>query len=263
VSARSVRPPAVAGTFYPREPDRLAEVVDGYLAAARPPEPPDRPAAVVVPHAGYQYSGPVAASAYARVDPSSVTRVAVLGPIHRPRGPGPVVPAARAWRTPLGDVALDDDLRDAVVAQPGVLTDDAEHAREHALEVQVPFLQRLLGDGWTLLPIGVRPTGPEVVADLLEVITRHGALPVVSSDLSHYHDQDTAIRIDRQTAARLTGDDHAEIGLDRACGADALNGLRCWTERHGLRWTEVDRRTSADAGGGRDRVVGYGAFTVR
>lgn len=263
MSAPSIRPPAVAGTFYPREPERLADVVDGYLVAAHPPEPRDPPTAIVVPHAGYEFSGPVAASAYVRVDPSAVTRVAVLGPIHRPRGPGLVVPAARAWRTPLGDVELDDDLRVAVVAQRGVVTDDTEHAREHAVEVQVPFLQRLLGEGWTLLPIGVRPTEPEVVADLLDVATRPGTLLVVSSDLSHYHDHDTATRIDRETAARLTGDESAEIGLDQACGADALNGLRRWTDRNGLRWAVVDLRTSGDTAGGWDRVVGYGAFTVR
>jgi AmmeMemoRadiSam system protein B len=262
VSHPSIRPPAVAGSFYPREPARLAETVDGYLAAASGRLEPPGPAAVVVPHAGYEFSGPVAASAYARVDPSAVTRVVVLGPIHRPHGPGLVVPTTRGWRTPLGDVAIDDELWAAIASLPGVAIDDAEHAREHALEVQVPFLQRMLGKGWTLLPVGVRPTAPDLVADVLEAGADAGALLVVSSDLSHYHDHETATRIDRDTAAALTGPDAAAIGYERACGADALNGLRRWADRHGRRIVEVDLRTSGDTAGPRDRVVGYGAFTV-
>jgi hypothetical protein len=256
-----VRPPAVAGSFYPREPDRLRASVDFHLGAAGLAPPPG-PSAIVVPHAGYDYSGPVAASAYARVDPGA-RRVVVLGPIHEPRGTGPVVPEVRAWRTPLGEVPIDDGLRAAVMAMPGVVGDDAEHAREHAVEVQLPFLQRVLGDDWTLLPIGLRPTAPDLVADLLDAGAAVDALLVVSSDLSHYHDHRTATVLDRDTSARLTGPDPVTIGYERACGADGLNGLRRWADRHGRSIVSVDRRTSGDTAGGRDRVVGYGAFTVR
>lgn len=262
MSAAPIRPPAVAGTFYPRDPGRLADVVDGHLAAARPSEPPGSAAAVVVPHAGYEYSGPVAASAYVRIDPSAVSRVVVLGPIHRPRAPGLVLPATRAWQTPLGEVPLDDELRDAIASPCGIVTDDAEHAREHAIEVQIPFLQRVLGEGWTLLPVGVRPAEAEVVADALDAAAGGGTLLVVSSDLSHYHEHDTATRIDRDTADRLLGVDGVRIGPDQACGADALNGLHCWSDRHGLRWSLLDLRTSGETAGDRHRVVGYAAFTV-
>jgi len=185
---RDVRPAAVAGSFYPESPTRLAAQVQSYLAGAAGAGGA-APKAVIVPHAGYVYSGPVAATAYARLASlrDTVTRVVLLGPTHRVPVRGLAVPQARAFATPLGEVALDAAAIRAASALPQVIADDDAHAAEHALEVQLPFLQSVLGT-FTLVPLAVGRATPDDVAAVLDVLWGGTeTLIVVSSDLSHYH----------------------------------------------------------------------------
>jgi AmmeMemoRadiSam system protein B len=258
------RPPAAAGTFYPALAGRLARTVDGLLEAV--PPPPDGAVAegLIVPHAGYAYSGPVAATAYASLRPiaKSVTRVVVLGPAHFVPLSGSAVPAADAWSTPLGDVRIDEGLRDVAIAA-GAVADDGPHEPEHSLEVQLPFLQRLLGFGISVLPVAVGATSPEEVADLLAALWHTpGGLVVVSTDLSHYHAEEVAKKLDRRTADAIVARDPAAIGLDDACGVYALRGVVEYARRGDIDVRLLDLRTSADTAGDPSRVVGYGAFAL-
>jgi AmmeMemoRadiSam system protein B len=272
-----VRPPAVAGLFYPDDPHELDTVVRRSLAAAEAamtdrragdgaPDPSPPPHAVVAPHAGYVYSGAVAASAYARVLPrrSEITRVVLLGPNHRVPLRSMAVPSVDALATPLGLVPVDVEARDLIVGHPQVVVDDRPDADEHSLEVHLPFLQVALGEGWSVLPIVVGQVPPEAVADVLELLWGGPeTLVVVSTDLSHYHDDATARSLDADTAATVVARRWSGVAPDRACGAYPLRGLLLEAERRDLAVELVDLRTSADtAVGDPRRVVGYGAFTV-
>jgi hypothetical protein len=269
-----VREPAVAGQFYAGRPERLAAEVDHHIETARAAMagpgpagllPGDRPlAAVVVPHAGHVYSGPVAGFAYAAIDPAVVRRVVLLGPAHYVPVDGIGLSTASAWRTPLGDVELDGevaaDLREHV---DGVLPADGAHAPEHSLEVQLPFLQRVLADGWRLVPLIV---GTDVPGQVAAVITRVAALPgtlvVVSTDLSHYLDHDAAAARDARTIDAILGRRAADIGPHDACGRYPLRGLLVAAERNDWDVTLLDARNSGDTAGSWDRVVGYAALAV-
>ena len=254
-----IRPPAVAGAFYPADPDELARTVDGLLDRAAVDAEGPRPSALVVPHAGYPYSGPTAAAGYACVRDLEARRVVVLGPAHFVGLAGMAVPRAEAWRTPLGTVELDGELR-ALAAAAGAAIDDEPHAPEHAIEVQLPFLQRALAEGWTFLPVAVGSTPPEPVADLLDPLWGNVDLLVVSTDLSHYLDETTARRIDRATAEAVLRLDLGGVGRDAACGGYALRGLLAFAARHDLAPRLLRLSTSADASGDPSSVVGYGAF---
>jgi len=266
-----VRQPAAAGIFYPSDPGQLAGAVDRLLAEANePPSGEPMPEGLIVPHAGYVYSGPVAATAYARLRPfaASVSRVAILGPAHFFPLLGAAVPGVDSWRTPLGDVPIDGALRDAAV-KAGAVIDDGPHEPEHSLEVQVPFLQRLLADRFSMLPVAVGVTSPGQVADLLaEFLSAFpatpdgapGVLTLISTDLSHYHDHETARRIDRRTADAIFARDPEAIGGEDACGLFALRGVLEHARRRELDVRLLDMRTSGDTSGNRRRVVGYGAF---
>jgi MEMO1 family protein len=256
-----VRRPAVAGAFYPDDPDVLARDLDSAYAGSRAGAVERRPKALVVPHAGYMYSGPIAASAY-RVMPRDASRVVLLGPSHRVPVDGMALPTWRAFATPLGLVAVDIDLHDRVVGMPGVVVDDTAHVLEHSLEVQLPFLQRAL-PGFTLLPLAVGRCSADLIADVLdEVWGGDETVIIVSTDLSHYHDHETAVGLDRKTAdAVVRGDASAIEDLD-ACGAYPLRGLLVAAARHGLTAELIDLRTSGDTSGDRSRVVGYGAFAL-
>jgi AmmeMemoRadiSam system protein B len=258
-----VRAPAVAGTFYPEDPAELAAVVDAALAGARRPRP-GRPApkALVVPHAGYVYSGPVAANAYACIAPhaGAIRRIVLLGPAHRVFVAGLAAPRADGFATPLGVVPIDRDAIDAVAALPHVQVSDAPHAGEHALEVQLPFLQRVLA-GFTLAPFAVGEASDEEVAEVIERLWGGPeTLLLVSSDLSHYHDYATARRLDDATRASIEALAPAELGPESACGRAPLGGLLRVARARGLRAETLDLRSSGDTAGGRDRVVGYGAW---
>lgn len=264
-----MRPPAVAGSFYPDDADELAAVVDSLLERARLRAPlatsGPSPVALVVPHAGYAYSGPVAASAYTLLRDRPVRRVAVLGPAHFVPLTGIAVSAAAAFGTPLGAVPVEVNTCAALAErQECVIVDDLSHRPEHSIEVQLPFLQRVLAHGWTCVPLVVGSTAPEQVADVLDSLCVDGdLLPVVSTDLSHYLDQLSAQRRDRHTAQAVRDRDAAAIGPHDACGAFALRGLLHWARRHELDVRLLHNGTSADTGGDPRRVVGYAAFALQ
>lgn len=245
-----VREPAVAGTFYTADPDQLAREVRGYLTQAPAgPQPPG----VIVPHAGHVYSGPVAAHAYARLQRAQ--RVVLAGPAHFVPVRGMAAPVADVWRTPLGDVAIDHEAE--------VHRDDAPHAPEHSLEVQLPFLQVQLDPGWRLLPILVGWADPAAVADVLEpFLADPDTIVVLSTDLSHYHPYAQAQVQDRRTAGHIVGRRWDLIADDDACGAYPLRGLLLAADRLGAAVHLLDLRNSGDTAGPHDRVVGYGAFAV-
>jgi hypothetical protein len=253
----SARQPAAAGRFYPARGDELARVVDGLLAAARPPLADGELRAVVAPHAGYVYSGAVAATAFA-VAGSRVAgaRVVLLGPSHFVPLRAAAVTGADVWVTPLGAVAIDDDLREAAMAA-GAAVDDKPHKTDHALEVELPFLQRALGEPFRALTVAVG--GDDDAAAIVAAVC-DAALVVVSTDLSHYHDDATARSLDRATADAVVSLDAAAIGDDAACGAAALRGLVLHARRAGWTATLLALDTSAAAAHDTRRVVGYGAF---
>jgi len=258
-----VREAAVAGQFYPADAERLAATVDGLLAAARVSAPDAAaPVGLIVPHAGYVYSGPVAASGYARLAPlrGGVRRVVVLGPAHFRSVTTAAVPTVAAFRTPLGVVPVAVDRCTRLVKNGLAVAADGPHAQEHSLEVQLPFLQRTLDPGWSLLPIVVGAGGD--VADLLAAVTDETTLVVCSTDLSHYLPHQQACARDRRTADAIIAGDTGAIGPDDACGAGAVRALLRWATLAGLHIELLDLRTSADTAGDPSRVVGYGAFTV-
>ena len=257
------RPPAVAGLFYPESPAQLRAAVTSYLneGVERSPYPPGL-RALVAPHAGYVYSGGVAGSAFgglARRD-AHFERVVVLGPSHYHPFEGLALPDADAYETPLGRVPLDRELVESVSDLEEVTVSAAAHAREHAIEVEIPFLQEALGD-FSVLPLVVGAAAPEAVARVLERVWSPEVLVVISSDLSHYLEYDQAIRIDSETARRVVELD-STIPHDRACGATPLNGLLLTAQRLDLAARLVDLCNSGDTAGDRSRVVGYGAFEI-
>ena len=251
-----IRRPAVAGLFYPADGDELAKTVDALLAQAGPRQASDL-RGLVAPHAAYRYSGPVAAAAFA-LAPEEAT-VAVLGPSHFLPFAGLAVSSADAWATPLGDVPVSARLRGAAL-EAGAFVLDEPHAGEHALEVELPFLQRACRRGLEVLPVAVGRTGPDDVARLIEALD---GLVVVSTDLSHYHPDARARELDRRTADAVLARNHAAIGDNATCGVFALRGLVEHARRANLGVELLDLRTSADTAGDPDRVVGYGAFALR
>jgi hypothetical protein len=255
-----VRRPAVAGTFYPRDSAELRKTVDRLLGAA--PHTAVRPRGLVVPHAGYVYSGPVAATAYRQLENLRPipTRVALLGPAHFVPLVGAAVPGLEAWSTPLGEVPIDQELL-GLALKRGARMDDAPHEPEHALEVQLPFIQRALPADCSILPVAIGAMKPSGVADLVaELIDQ--ALVVVSTDLSHYHDAETARGLDLRTADAVVRLDVGAIGPQDACGVHALRGIVSYARSQGKRIALLDLRSSADTAGDPLRVVGYGAFSL-
>ena len=255
-----VRPAAVAGAFYPGEAAALAAEVGSYLAESAPRQAGPAPKAIIAPHAGYIYSGAIAASVYARLAPQGrVRRVVLLGPAHRVHVAGMAVPSVAAFASPLGEVRLDAELLRRVAFLPGVEVSDHAHALEYSLEVHLPFLQAVLGE-FALLPVLVGDASPGAVRALLELCWGgEETLVVVSSDLSHYLPYDDARRRDRDTAAAILALD-ATLVPEEACGAAPINGLLAFARAHGLRAEGLDLRNSGDTAGSRDRVVGYGSF---
>lgn len=256
-----IRSPAVAGQFYPGDPETLRRTVDGLLEGARPDPRAVRPKGLIVPHAGYQFSGPVAASAYSLLAAAEdVERVILLGPAHFHPLEGLALPVATAFETPLGLVEVDSTAYRAALSCPGVVADDAPHLEEHSLEVQIPFLQ-CTNPGATLLPIAVGPGDQGPIADLLDVLWEGAeTVIVVSSDLSHYLGYAAARERDAATAAAIVSGRTGDLDPGDACGFFPLRGFLEAVRRHALVGRLLDLRNSGDTAGPRDNVVGYGAF---
>ena len=253
-----VRPPAVAGVFYPDAAGELAQLVDGLLLAAAPVEGAPVPKALVVPHAGFPYSGPIAAAAWARLAPAAgrITRVVLLGPAHRVHLAGLALPEADALATPLGLVAVDAE----AARRAGVPRVALAHAREHSLEVQLPFVQRAL-PGASVVPLVVGAAEPQEVARVLAALWGGPETAVVvSSDLSHYLPYDLGRSVDEATACQVLAAQAPLLRGDQACGAAPLNGLLEVTRERRMRAELLDLQSSGDTAGGHDEVVGYGAF---
>jgi MEMO1 family protein len=255
----TIRQPAVAGLFYPGTATELAHDVRAMLAAARPAE--IIPKALIAPHAGYIYSGAIAASAYAALSKIAphIRRVILLGPTHRVAVRGLALPGVEAFATPLGVVPLDMEAAQAIAHLPQIVVSPQAHAQEHALEVQLPFLQAVLGD-FKLLPLAVGMATPEEVAEVLELLWGgEETLIVISSDLSHYLPYERAQAMDRATA-RVVLELLQPLSHEQACGGMPINGLILAARKHHLVPHLLDLRNSGDTAGSRDGVVGYAAF---
>ena len=261
----AVRSPAVAGTFYPADPDTLGRQVAGFLAdAGNAPPAAGLPKAIIGPHAGYVYSGPVAARAYARLLTArgKIRRVVLIGPSHHVGFQGLAVDTAESWAMPNGHIKLDTAAIARLRQLPMVGTLEAAYTREHALEVHVPFLQHLLGD-FHLIPIVAGDAPPDAVAAVLDTLWGGPeTLIVVSTDLSHYLDYAACQRTDAQTAAAIERLDADAFGPSQACGAVPTRGLLLAARQRGMTIERLDLRNSGDTAGGRDRVVGYGAWAL-
>ncbi len=259
---QQIRQPAVAGLFYPANPHELATMVDSFLAEV-PAGNLAPPKAIIVPHAGYIYSGPIAAAAYRKLEPlrERITRVVLLGPSHRVGFIGLAVSSADVFHTPLGDIPLDRALCEQLALLPQVHHLDQAHAMEHSLEVQLPFLQRVLGH-FTLVPLVVGEATSDEVAEVLE--TAWGGdetLIVISSDLSHYHSYTEAQQMDMKTCHSIESLRPESIVYEGACGRNPVKGLLQVARRKGLTAHTLDLRNSGDTAGSKESVVGYGAWS--
>ena len=254
------RPAAVADMFYTGNPAQLSAEIQSLLADAG--SSTTAPKAIIVPHAGYVYSGPIAASAFAQLIPAKnkIRRVVLLGPCHRVALSGLATSSADYFATPLGSIAIDRELSDQLVRLPQVQEFDQTHAQEHSLEVQLPFLQEVL-DEFTLLPLVVGDASSADVHDVLEAVWGGDeTLIVISSDLSHYHDYATAQAMDSATCNAIENLDGEHIHYDQACGRNPVLGLLLSARKHHLKATTLDLRNSGDTAGSKDKVVGYGAW---
>ncbi len=259
--SENVRPPAVAGMFYPRDPGELRAEVLRLLAAVAAPSAA-APKALIAPHAGYVYSGRTAAAAFGSLhDGARIERVVVIGPAHCVAFRGIAVPRVSAFTTPLGSVAVDHEAIARLDDLPFVVRDDRPHAPEHALEVELPFLQ-VVPPSFRIVPVVLGDAEPHEVAQVLRRLWGGAeTLIVVSSDLSHYHDYGTARRLDGATAELIERGAWAEIGPERACGWLAVAGLLIeMGGRGGGGARRLALCNSGDTAGARDRVVGYGAW---
>lgn len=262
INYAAIRPAAVAGMFYPADALELGEEVDTLLGSApRPPFDAASIKAIAVPHAGYVYSGATAAAAYRLLEGrhAAIRRVVLLGPTHRVAVRGLALPNVDIFETPLGGVPVDTELAARIERLPQVVGSRAAHAAEHSLEVQLPFLQRVIGE-FSLLPLAVGMVRPEDVAEAIDAVWGGAeTLIVVSTDLSHFHPYREARELDSATVAdvlALRGD----IDHEHACGATPLNGLLLCARRRGLTPHLIDARNSGDTAGDRSRVVGYASF---
>jgi AmmeMemoRadiSam system protein B len=260
-SHQDARPPAVAGLFYPGEPAGLGRTVDDLLKHARAQDATPVPKALIAPHAGYVYSGPIAANAYRLLAPARdcVTRVVLLGPTHRVAVRGLAIPAVRRFATPLGTVELDTAAIESLRRMPQVVVSDEAHALEHSLEVHLPFLQKVLAR-FTLVPLAVGHASAEDVAAVLDALWGGAeTLIVVSSDLSHYLTYAHAQSVDRETCNAIL-ELRTDIDHEQACGATPVSGLTLTARRKGLTPELIDLRNSGDTAGDKSRVVGYASF---
>ncbi|OQX32341.1 MAG: AmmeMemoRadiSam system protein B [Candidatus Sedimenticola endophacoides] len=258
---KKIHLPAVAGLFYPASPEQLRDDVRGFIAGGKNADIPT-PKALIAPHAGYIYSGPIAGSAYAQLEEAGqlIKRVVLLAPSHRLAFHGIAYSSADYFQTPLGEVEVDTDALASITDLPQLHLIDQAFEHEHALEVHLPFLQESL-PGFRLVPFLVGDAGGEEVEQLLERLWGGAeTLIVISSDLSHYHEYTQAREMDSAATRAIEQLDPAALSRDHACGRNPIKGLLLAARRHHLRALTLDQRNSGDTAGPRHKVVGYGAY---
>jgi AmmeMemoRadiSam system protein B len=258
----NLRPAAVAGTFYPADPQKLRKMLELLLMDVRSEN--KVPKAIIVPHAGYIYSGSIAASAYARLKASGQTfnRVVIIGPSHRVSFTGLAVSSAEMFATPLGNIAVDKAAISDLKRFSFIQELDQAHAQEHSVEVQLPFLQVTLGN-FKIIPIVAGDAKPEDICSVLNLFWRQpDTLIVISSDLSHFHDYQTANQIDAETSRHIENLNYQQLDYDSACGRVPISGLLALAKKKSLTVKAIDLRNSGDTAGDKSRVVGYGAYVV-
>ncbi|WAR43922.1 AmmeMemoRadiSam system protein B [Methylomonas rapida] len=256
------RAPAVAGSFYPADPTTLSRMMADFLRQARPDG--KAPKAIIAPHAGYIYSGPIAASAYARLNSvrESISRVVLIGPSHRVAFQGLAVSSADTFTTPLGSIEIDKEAIESLQSLRFVGYLEQAHALEHSLEVHLPFLQQVLSH-FKLVPIVAGDASPSQVSQVIEKLWGGDeTLIVISSDLSHYHDYSTAQRLDKHTSELIEHLDYQHLSSEQACGKVPVSGLLKVLQDKSLKIKNIDLRNSGDTAGDKYRVVGYGAYVV-
>ncbi|AKH19552.1 AmmeMemoRadiSam system protein B [Sedimenticola thiotaurini] len=258
--SRTIKHSAVAGAFYPAEPETLHRQVQQFIDAARPVSD-TRPRALIAPHAGYIYSGPIAGSAYATLlNSSDIHRVILLAPAHRVAFRGIAYSSATHFETPLGLIPVDQELLGKIACSPSLQLNDDAFRDEHSIEVQLPFLQEILTD-FKIVPLLVGDASPPQVAEILEQTWDVPEnLIVISSDLSHYLDYESATEMDQKTSQAIEALQPEALTYHSACGRTPVSGLLLVAKKHGLKARTLDLRNSGDTAGPRDRVVGYGAY---
>ena len=257
-----IRPPAVAGMFYPANPDVLSDMIEQDLAQATPTSVVTAPKVLIVPHAGYIYSGSVAASAFALLEPyrQLINRVVVIGPSHRVGFNGVAISSADNFGTPLGAIPVDKKVQAKLSEIADVHVIDEAHAAEHSLEVQLPFLQYIL-DEFKIVPIVAGDANPQLIAKIIEILWGGSeTLIVISSDLSHFHQYLKAKQLDQATSQAILDLDVNVIDSQHACGCVGIKGLLTFAQRHPLEASIIDLKNSGDTAGSKDSVVGYGAY---
>lgn len=261
--AAQTRIPAVAGKFYPDNPVELERYVDALLSSSEGVTRPSsqKPRAMILPHAGYPFSGEAAARGYALIRPFSeqIRHVVLLGPSHFVDFQGMAVPSVASFTSPLGAVSINGQMRSAAQRHPKVITDDTAHAREHSLEVHLPFLQQTL-EGFDLLPVAVGRTSPESCGQLLESLWDDSTIIIVSSDLSHFYADEPARKLDQQATKAIEKLDYAALETHHACGIVPIRGLLWLASRHNLQAATIALCNSADVTGDHSSVVGYGSY---
>lgn len=258
----NTRKPAVAGSFYPDDSSVLDSEVQAYLNNCEVKATGKQPLAMIVPHAGYIYSAPIAASAYKQLIPfaEQISRVVLLGPSHRIPLMGIATSSADDFETPLGTIPLDQQTIKQLNQLPFVQSYDEAHYQEHSLEVQLPFLQKILTQ-FTLVPLVVGQINDQQVSELLESLWQNkNTLILISSDLSHYLAYDKAKQCDRATCRSIEALEPQNIHYEQACGRSAIAGMLLSAKKHKLQVQTLDLRNSGDTAGSKDRVVGYGAW---
>ncbi|PPD03526.1 MAG: AmmeMemoRadiSam system protein B [Methylobacter sp.] len=256
------RQPAVAGMFYPADPGQLHQMLDQYLSDVEGDA--KVPKAIIVPHAGYIYSGPVAASAYARLKKASdvITRVVLIGPSHCMAFKGLAVSKAQLFTTPLGAIRVDQHTIKQLLKLPFVEYLEQAHSHEHSLEVHLPFLQEML-DNFDIVPIVAGDASAEEIGRVLDLLWGGDeTLIVISSDLSHYHDYATAKKLDETTSKAIEALEYEKLDHNAACGKTPVTGLLKFAREKSLAVKCIDLRNSGDTAGNKERVVGYGAYVI-
>ena len=257
----NTRAAAVAGYFYPENVDLLRESITTYLGQVENKTVSAK--AIIAPHAGYQYSGPIAATAYQSIihRREQIKRVVILGPAHRVFVTGMALSSASNFVTPLGEIEIDQVTQKSLLNHANISINDEAHCEEHAIEVHLPFLQSILMK-FVLVPIVVGEATPEQVSAVISELWDDDTLIIVSSDLSHFLDYEHATQIDHKTAEAITHLNSQSIGPKQACGCRPMNGLLHFAKQNDLTVTTLDLRNSGDTAGDKARVVGYGAFAV-